>query len=339
MFGTRYQAGVDLGEESLRYAVADPRSGTVAAAWSGPLLPGRASAKETLTGAELENRVRTLVADLSRTVRPFQRAVTVVVQGADTFCGYLELPPLKDAELKTAVPGAAARLLPFPLDEVVLTYVGVKPFDPSARKSSVFYLAVRQEHAARVRDVLEKVGLQPTSFTVPALALAREAAVNRPEDKGVFVALVDVGYTLTQVVVARDGQPYFFRDFRLAGADFTYALQMAAQSSWPEAEAAKRAYDAKARHPSIESFMIRWLEEVEVSLGSFRAPGSSEPVAVERLYLSGGSAALRNLDARLGEHLGLPVQIDAWNRVRVAGRSAEDLSAAYKLVVGAALQG
>lgn len=339
MFGTRYQAAVDLGEESLRYAVVDPRSGTVAAAWSGLLLPARASAKESLQGAELEDRVRALVADLARTVRPFHRTVAAVVQGADTFCGYLELPPLKDAELRTAVPGAAARLLPFPLDEVVLTYVGVKPYDPAARKSSVFYLAVRQEHAARVRDVLEKVGLHPTSFTVPALALAREAAVNRPEQKGGFVALVDVGYTLTQVVVARDGQPYFFRDFRLAGADFTYALQMAAQSSWAEAEAAKRAYDATHRHPSIESYMIRWLEEVERSLGSFRAPGSGEPVQVERVYLSGGSAALRNLPARLAEHLGLPVEVDGWSRVRMAGRSSEEPSAAFKLVVGAALQG
>lgn len=337
MFGTRYQAAVDLGDENLRYAVVDARAGLVAAAWSRPLLPERASAREGLDASSLPARIRELVQAMSRSVKPFQRSVNAIVQGADTFCGYLELPLLKDSELRTAVPGAAARLLPFPLEEVVLTYVGVKPFDPAERKSTVFYVAVRQEQVAGIRNAFESAGLQPTRFLVPALALAQEAAANRPEDKGRFVALVHAGFRLTQVVVARDGQPYFFRDFRIAGADFTYALQMAAQSSWAAAEAAKRGYDASSRNPSIESYLLRWLEEVERSLASFRHPGSSERVAVDRIYLSGGSAAMRNLAVRLAEHMDQPVEVDGWHRVRMGGPPVDEPAGAFKMVVGAAL--
>lgn len=336
MFGSRHRAGVDLGEHSLRYALTDRSRTTVSALWSATL-PTRESRGEPLDEETLRPLMREAGAVLQRQVSPFVREVRAVIQGADTVCGYVELPPLKGAELATAVQVAAARKFLWPLEEVFLTHVPVRPIDPTSEKAAAFFVAVRLDAIERRRRLLEEAGLVPTGFDVPAVALAREAAINHDLPAEEFVGLVHSGFGITQVAVIRGGQPYYFRDFPLAGADFTYGAQMGAQSTWAEAEQYKRTYDAGSRVPAMEAFVSRWLDDVKRSLERFETLAARRPA---RVLLSGGTARMPGLAARLQEHLGLPTLLDEWSRVRVDKGRVDPSAAApdFKLAVGAALQ-
>lgn len=326
---------MDLGEHSFRYAVTDRSRTTVSALWSATL-PTRESRGEPLGEEALLPLMKEAGALLQRQVAPFVREVRAVIQGADTVCGYLELPPLKGAELATAVSVAAARKFLWPLEEVFLTHVPVKPIDPESTKAGAFFVAVRLDAIERRRRLLDAAGLLATGFDVPAVALAREAAINRDLPAGDFVALVHSGFGITQVAVIREGQPYYFRDFPLAGADFTYGAQMGAQSTWAEADEVKKTYDAGSRAPAMEAFVSRWLDDVKRSLERFETVAARKP---SKVLLSGGTVRMPGLAARLQEHLGIPAEVDAWQRLRIDGKVDPTAPAPdFKLAVGAALQ-
>lgn len=325
MFGSRSLGGVDLGESSLHYAVTERGRRTVTALWSAPL---PRESREEASAAPMEE----IGAALQRQVTPFVREVRSVIQGRDTLCGYLELPPLKPSEMGTAVSAAAARKIPWPLEEVFLTHLPLRPLDPASPKAAAFWVAVRLDAIERHRALLARAGLVATAIDVPAVALAREAGANHALPAEEFVARVHAGFRLTQVVAVREGSPYYYRDFPLAGGDFTYGVQMGAQSTWADAEIYKRAYQVQRREPAMEAFVTRWLDEVQRSLDHFGHP-------VGRVLLSGGTARMEGLAPRLAEHLGLPVEVDGWDRLRLDRRVDPEAPAPeYKLAVGAALQ-
>jgi len=121
-----------------------------------------------------------------------------------------------------------------------------------------------------------------------------------------------VGSRLTTVVVTLEGHPYFARDFALAGSHFTYALQMGAQSSWQEAEQHKLHLDATDREVSLEPALTRWLDQVRRVLEACTRSLPELRPQVQRVFLMGGSAAMKGLAARLEETLKTPVTVETW---------------------------
>lgn len=336
MFWTKKpRIGLDLGTYALKCCILDSKK-QYCSIWSEPLMPKRESREDKLEGNELRARVLEVLKHCETRSSNWSKQVNLTVEDAGSVGGYLQLPPLAPAELATAVPSAIAKQIPYGLAEVELYTLGVPTLDGQSG-TGVFYQAVPKATVQERVKLVGSLGLDPKVAEPGVFALVRAMARNHGELADP-VAVVDVGHTLTTVVVLLKGIPYFIREFKLGGADFTYAFQMAVQISWDRAEELKHKSDlAGEKSYHLEPFLVRWLDEVKRSLE--QAARQNEQLKPARVLLTGGTAAFKGLPERVSEHVGLPTTRDEWLKMRHASVAAEVESDIiyYDLALGLAL--
>lgn len=339
MFRKKISIGLDLGQYSVKFAALNPDNGRIEKLRQLQLNPDRQSREETLPGDELCRRIDRFVKDCHKEGGDCKGAVKTAIQGEDTICRYLELPPLSKKELEIAIPSQAMKFIPFPMSSISFSWLSVPPVMTGGKKNAIFFVATLKKTVEEISGTLKNCGFEISRIEVPVLPLVREFSKNYDLPKNSFQALVHVGDRFTHVVILRDRYPYYSREISLAGRDFTYALQMGSQSSWKEAEEAKKVFDAKTNDVAMEPFLLRWMAEVKKSLDFFKSQFSEVSPELTRIFLSGGSAYMKNLTQRLSEHLDLPVSVNTWNRIE-GDKKDSDLAgaAALKVAVGLAME-
>ena len=335
MFKKPLKIGLDIGQFSLKCALLEGNS-QIKALWEKEIMPERASQEQALKEAEWQNRLCALLKECPKEIPLFSHPVATALEGEGVISQYLELPHLSPKELEVAVSSKIIKILPFPIDQVKVSFLQVPPLTRGERVSAVYWIAARKDYIEKALKLFKNCGVTIGHLETPVLPLAREFSDNHKVPKDQFFALVNLGFRWTQVVIVRDGYPYFSREIPIAGKSFTYAFQMGTQSSWSEAEKYKLDYQVERREPQIESFLQRWLDEVKKSLGFFANQLNQENNPVKQIYLSGGTARWKGLDARLAEYLNIPVVMDPWEQI--ADRTQTKHPETFKVAVGLALE-
>jgi type IV pilus assembly protein PilM len=163
-------------------------------------------------------------------------------------------------------------------------------------------------------DAVTRAGLVPSTVDLTSFAVLRSQVGSSP---GVAVqgeALVDIGASVTNIVVHQGGVPRFVRILLMGGSDITDAVAERLGVPADEAERLKQRtglavvpaqVDPNPASRAIESTGSALLEEVRSSLDYYMAqPGS---VRIGRVVLSGGGSRLAGLLERLSTATRLPV--------------------------------
>jgi type IV pilus assembly protein PilM len=328
--------GLDIGHYSAKAAVIQPDGRKILDLFETVLMPDRQDAAQPRDDAKTALLLKSALGKFVDNRSGFIPTVTTAVQGEGTICRYLELPLLKQKELEVAVPAAAMKFVPFPPEEAMITYVGVPPLTGGRDVSAVFFIAAKQEIVKQAREFALTFGISIDHLEIQALALIRAFVANHGKAEG-YRAIVQAGSRMSLVMVIREGYVYFIRDFMAGGHDFTYAFQMATQSSWQEAESYKLKYDTRQREVPIEPALTRWMDEVKKSLDYFLKSLRDRESAIEKIHLMGGSACWKGLDARLQEHTGIPVEVEKWNKITPPGQLKNVPPGKYGVALGLTL--
>lgn len=312
--------GLDVGSHSLKWALVDSARREILELGSHPLFPERARFHQVLQEDLWQQRVVEALRQIPNEVK----AVITVLQGRTTACGYLEFPALPEQELRVAIQAEAQQWIPFAPDSTQLSYSSVPPVT-SPEANGVFYAAALRTQVERLQAVLQLADLIPDRMEIPALALAREFALNHSPPGDSFYGLVHIGFSLSHFVIVRNGYPYFARDFAPGASHFIYALQAQQGCSWKEAQ--QRLLSADFRHWALLPPLARLGEALRRSLDYSGAQ-------LEGVFLSGGIGGL-SLSMELSKAFGGVIELDDWTGLR----DQQGLFAAspYKLAVGLAV--
>lgn len=337
IFSKQLSVGFDPGDSTMKFALVNPKKRRIEALYEEPTFPERETKDQEIEREKLRQRIASFYEKLSKKESNLQKQVYTIVQGESTTSNYIELPPLSKKEIETAVNSRALKFIPFHPDKVKLDFVEVPPLNEDEKKTAVFYVAAHKDKLEEFKTFLKGCNLEALSIETPELPLSREFSENHDINSDNFFIIVNVGFKFTRVLILRKGYPYYSREFSLAGKDFTYAIQMAEQISWAKAEKKKMKYDVSERNPAIEPFISRWLNELERSISFFKRQNHSINITYEKIYLSGGSANLKNFDLLISEHLEIPTVVDKWDRLRYKGKSEVKNPNAFKTAVGLTL--
>ena len=228
----------------------------------------------------------------------------------------VDLPSLPEAQLRESLPFQVQDYIPIPVDQALLDFEILEEYanPDGTAMSRLLLVAAAREMVDELRAVMKKAKLEPVLLDLDAFALLRALAdepapveEGQPRTVTTGELIVNVGSTVTNIVVHSGGIPRFVRILLMGGNSVTESLQNSFGVSWEQAEAMKSAGHAPG---SPEGSMIseraqRFIDEVRGSLDYYRAQGDS--VQVERVILSGGGAELPNLAERLAEAVRLPV--------------------------------
>lgn len=333
----RIAIGLDLGTNSIKCAVVEIDGNSIRKLLRQELPSAPDERSYSAPVKEFENGLKSLLAQCGHECASVDRRVITGVGGHGTFLQYLEFPPLSNKELDVSVPFEIQKRIPLSLEDITINYVTVPQLSPGKKKSAVLAVAALKREVTLLKSILENSGIVAERVEIPALALAREFTRNHEIPRESFAPLIHIGFRSSQIVIVRNGYPYYARELPIAGRDFTYAFQMGRQSGWSEAEQYKRSYNIANEESAIEPFLSRLAGEIKKSLEFFSREFEVSACSMPQIFLSGGTALLTGLDKYLSKNTGAlwrTVQVDKWDRLRPQEKCEAVL---YKVAVGLAL--
>ena len=216
-------------------------------------------------------------------------------------------------ELELQVETEANQYIPFALDEVNLDFQVIGPAPNSPDDVEVLIAASRKEKIEDRVAAAESAGLKAVvvdieSFAVQtAFELIERALPDNGKDQN--IAIVDVGTTMMNLNVLRNGQSIYMREQPFGGNTLTQEIQRAFGMSPEEAEAAKRTgglpdnYDAEVLAPFMDTLGL----EVARALQFFFT--STQFNLVNHILLAGGCAAIPGIDEVVTRRTSVPSMV------------------------------
>ena len=206
----------------------------------------------------------------------------------------------REEELELQVETEANQYIPFALEEVNLDFQVLGPSPTSADDVEVLIAASRKEKVEDRVAAAEAAGLKAVVVDVESYATqaAFELIARALPDQGVdqTIAIVDVGTSVMNVNILRNGESVYLREQPFGGQQLTQEIQRHFGLTAEEAEIAKRTgglpenYDAEVLQPFMDNLAL----EVARVLQFFYT--STQYSSIDKLLLAGGCAAIPDLD-------------------------------------------
>lgn len=226
----------------------------------------------------------------------------------------LDLPWLPLPQLKASLPFQVNDLLPMSIDEALLDYHPTGEVDTERGRMLQGMLVAAQRDTVTANVVaVEGAGLRPVMVDLNGFALLR--AVCRGDYAHAVVAYVDLGATVTTVVVAVNGVPRLVRSLPSGGSTVTNAVASALGTSFPEAEQIKRSVGLgfaapPEAAPAAEAVGGVVRTQVEAIRNTFVYYAGNHPgEGIEVVVLTGGGAHLPGFGQYLSSASRLPTTL------------------------------
>lgn len=348
---TRRAVGLDIGTSGVRAAqVALGKSGAVLERFGQVAVPpGVVRDGEVVDPPAVAAAIKQLWSQAKFS----SKKVTVGVSNQKVVVRQVDLPWMPLPELKKSLPFQVADVIPIPVEQAILDVHPIEEItsDTGARLQRVLLIAASRDMIDQTMAAVGGAGLQPTAIDLTPFAVLR--ALAEPDHIGLATeaeALVDVGASVTNIIVHQGGVPKFVRILVLGGNDITEAVAERMGVPIQDAEAVKQQMGmpadvmAAGAHPAgrvLEAAGSGWVEEVRGSLDYYLAQSGS--ARLSRIVLTGGAAQLAGLAPRLSSATRLPVSYGSpMTRLRIGktGLTNEQLQYITPLVsvpVGLAL--
>jgi len=258
-----------------------------------------AEQKDQITLAQL---IKKLVSDCQITTQN----VVVALSETKVFSRVIQLPPMTDAELASAIEFEAEQYIPLPLDQVQLEYLVLKmpPKGAIGEKMEVLLIAAQKKAVDELTSLLEMSGLVPEVMETEVLAMSR--ALAGWSDSSL---LINIGKESTDLVVVQGENLRFVYSFPSGGEALTRAVSQSLALDLIQAEEYKKAYGleqsvlegkvAAAIEPTF-SQMTKQIQKV-INFYSQNNPKDN----LKRLILAGGSAEMPGISTYLTKTIGL----------------------------------
>jgi type IV pilus assembly protein PilM len=267
-------------------------------------------------GAVVDGEIR----DRSQVVRALQRVwreggfkqrkVVLGVAGLRAITREVDMPPLPPDELDEAVQFQADQVVPFPMDQTMISSKVMAQFTDAEGTPQIRVLvaAAHRELIDGVVAAVQEAGLEPVGIDLDTAALAR--SLYDPAFTDGAEVVVSVGAGLTMVVVHRGGQLQFVRTIDLGGETITRAIASALDVPRVDAEAIKRQLGEPETHDyravnATRTAVGDLVGEIHNSIRFYSSqPGRGAPV---RVLVTGGGARVAGFMDQLQQGIDVPV--------------------------------
>ncbi|SFR02846.1 type IV pilus assembly protein PilM [Desulfoscipio geothermicus] len=339
-------AALDIGEREIKFVSLDPDLSmpepvTVARYPTPPGIFGDMLNEEALSGI------------LEEMVGQHGLAGTEIISaigGDKVVTRHISLPQMSPRELNKAVLLEAEKVMPVPLDELVVQHIVLGEEEVEGNKQlEILFAAAPLALTYQYHALLHRFGLMLTALDLPAIALWRlyRHEISAAEDS--VAAILDIGAERTNLVVTLAGKLKFTRTLPVGGNLLTrsmadmYGVDFAQAQTMKEEDALILNEDELAGADaaqmqldlSLRDGLGELVKEIRRSLEFYTAMDNTRPV--DKIILCGGTCKLRGFDVFMGDALNLPAQVIQASSINFAatGEYAFDpsLAVAYGLAL------
>ena len=315
--------GLDIGSHSIKLVGLQMTS-------KGPFLT-HAGIKEIPYGEQREDPtfVSEAIKALFREVGLKPGKVNLTFSDPSIHIRRISLPSMPKSELREAVQWEMKSHLPFPVESAQIDYLILgEATDKDLKRLDLIVVACPRQLIDRSLAIAEGAGLRPIHLGVGPFALWNLLSAFGYFEKEGAIGLVDLGAGKTGIYLFQDGILQFSREVTPAGMDLTRAIMEGMDSDeehhllYDRAEKIKhemgipsKTFYEKNGDPSsnrskipylVRPILERLMAEIVRSFDYYRNQFHLE--RIDRLFLTGGGANIKNIATYLSETLGLPVE-------------------------------
>jgi type IV pilus assembly protein PilM len=282
--------GLDIGTNSVKLVELDRTKNTFRLKNIGiAKLPRDTIVNGTIIHAELlEQTINTLFSEY----KIKNKNVAISISGHPVIIKKITTDLMPEDELENTLPFEAEQYIPFSLDEVNLDFQILGPCEDKDNKMNVMLVAAKRAMISDYVSVLQNAGLKAVIVDIDVFALENMFISNYSPEQNVTVALVDMGASVTNINIIKNGVSQFTRDIFMGGNQITEEIQRQLSINYDDAEALKcgeqiAGINQELLKDIIERASSTITNEIQRSLDFYISSTYGE---ISQVYLSGGGS-------------------------------------------------
>lgn len=335
--------GIDIGSSSVKLVYLKENKGVYQLLALGVLpLPPEAIVDNTLMDASAITKVvKNLVASLGIKVKD----AACSISGNSVIIRKIVLPAMPAEELEDQISWEAEQYIPFDINDVNMDFQILSPDPMDPGKMNVLLVASKKEIINDYVSIFNESGMQLAVIDVDSFAVQNAFEINHDMAPDEVLALINIGASVMNINVIKDGVTLFTRDVQLGGNLFTEEIQKQLGVSAEEAESMKMlAHETKAGHLTEVLGKVNETigQEIRRSLDFYNSTANDDRIT--KIFLSGGCSKVFGLTDSLSSRIGLPVElINPFNKLKYNDkefdpRYLEEIAPVMAVAVGLAVR-
>lgn len=266
-----------------------------------------------------------------------KKAITAL-PSFSVFTSILNLPYLSKKELSSAVTWEAKKIIPMPLEDIILDWKVIAEIEAAAEgeaqavspQAAMPFRRILSKPKKNIRvlltgaskslvkkyiSIFEKAGITLLSLETESFALIRSLTGNDPAT----VAIIDMGATTSSITVVDRGIPVLTRSLEVGGLMMTRAIATSLNVNLERAEQFKQdlTLDMETAENSlpqtVEKSFASILNEIRYTINLYQDQNKKQ---ITKIILTGGSSLLGHLPGYLESQLNITTHVgDPWARV------------------------
>jgi len=281
--GGSAKIGLDIGNFSIKMAQLQTRAFT-----KGKVLVFSSCLIE---GDKTPDKVIEAIKEAHKQLGTNSKQVNLSISGPNVITRYVIIPKMDQSDIARALEFELEKYLPYKRDAVNSEFHVLSTLPNN--KNLVLLVAAERGFINERMSLVREAGLVPSSVNIDFLALSEIFKTVLPDVKRT-VALLDVGYRLSKLVILEKGVPYFSRDLETGEYNI---IQMISKGMGLDFDAAKLLeIDPKDKAVEVGKIIKTEFNSLidELSL-SFEYCERNLDKRIDTLYLTGGGCRMNLL--------------------------------------------
>ncbi len=235
-----------------------------------------------------------------------------------SFLQVIQMPNMKEEELKSAVIFEAENYIPLPVSEVYLDFTVVPSTSSQSNHLDVLIVAIPKKIANSYVSCLKKAGLTPAMLEVESEAIAR-ALVPKSQNTAPII-LIDFGKTSTVFIVFSGRSIRFTCSIPFFSQQITTVVAKILDVDMQKAEKIKMKFDlfdqgirSEKIRQAIDPILEDLVMQIKKYMNFYQEHAFHEHATfdqnIQKILLCGGGASLKGLPEFLSKSLGVLVEL------------------------------
>lgn len=299
--------GVDIGSSSVKVVQLKDNKGALQLLNIGifPLPPEAIVDNSLMDSSSIATAIKNLVASLGIKVKD----VVCSISGNSVIIRKIVLPAMSQEELEDQISWEAEQYIPFDINDVNMDFQILSPDSNDPSKMNVLLVASKKDIINDYVAVFSEAGMQLSVVDVDSFAVQNAFEANHDYSSEDILALVNIGASVMNINVIKDGITLFTRDVQMGGNLYTEEIQKQIGLSSEEAEIGKLLAHDSTNEPLCNVILKvneTITQEIRRSLDFYNSTASDDRIS--SVFISGGCSKVFNLIETISEKIGLPVE-------------------------------
>ncbi len=298
--------GIDIGSSSVKLIQLKDTKGSLELLNVGiaPLPPEAIVDNTLMDSAAIAEVIKKLIASFGIKIKD----VACSISGNSVIIRKIVLPAMPQEELEDQISWEAEQYIPFDINDVNMDFQILSPDGNDPSKMNVLLVASKKDIINDYVAVFSEAGMHLSVVDVDSFAVQNAFEINHDYSTEDIIALVNIGASVMNINVIKDGVTLFTRDVQMGGNLYTEEIQKQLGLSGADAET-RKLLAHELNDTALQNVILKVNEtitnEIRRSLDFYNSTANEDRISA--IFVSGGCSKVFKLVEKIVEKNDLPV--------------------------------